>query len=394
MTDFFFTWEYFAHIVPLFNPQERLFIGWLLIYALSAMVIWYFKFHKAPHKVSVGRFLLPKEIYFHRSSKFDLKVTLLGGTLEVVGMILGLLAGFQLSDYVKDQVSVSTSSFLGLFISPAFFQLNGLWVNILWTLLATVAFDLGRTLIHYAFHKIPMLWELHKLHHDAEILTPLTSYRQSLFENYMTGLTKGTFRGASVGLFLILFGPGNFNVLTIVGMGVPSLLSKFISNFRHSHLWFNLGIFGYLIGNPAGHLVHHSAETRHRDKNFANVFPIWDLLLGTLYIPSTEEHFKIGIKSATGKKVGSDSLYYFFIGSLIDAGRVAIGRPPKGYPDGSLHSPKMGCWCGPDCKSITTYAIDNPHPPPAWTKLSDLWKFRPSSHQKKALPISDRRKAI
>ena len=28
------------------------------------------------------------------------------------------------------------------------------------------------------FHKIPALWEFHKVHHSAEVMTPLTELRQ------------------------------------------------------------------------------------------------------------------------------------------------------------------------------------------------------------------------
>ncbi len=40
--------------------------------------------------------------------------------------------------------------------------------------------------VHYIFHKVPALWEFHKVHHSAEVMTPLTAYRVHPFELFFT----------------------------------------------------------------------------------------------------------------------------------------------------------------------------------------------------------------
>ena len=45
------------------------------------------------------------------------------------------------------------------------------------TLALFLAYDLGFFVDHSLKHRIPALWELHKAHHSAEVLTPLVNFR-------------------------------------------------------------------------------------------------------------------------------------------------------------------------------------------------------------------------
>jgi sterol desaturase/sphingolipid hydroxylase (fatty acid hydroxylase superfamily) len=46
-----------------------------------------------------------------------------------------------------------------------------------------VLFDLGYWIAHRTMHEIPLLWEFHKTHHAAEVLTPLTAARAHPIED-------------------------------------------------------------------------------------------------------------------------------------------------------------------------------------------------------------------
>ena len=43
-----------------------------------------------------------------------------------------------------------------------------------------------------------------------------------------------------------------------------------------------------MISSPAFHRWHHTAEEEGRDKNFAGLLPVWDLLFGTFYMPDRQ----------------------------------------------------------------------------------------------------------
>ena len=46
------------------------------------------------------------------------------------------------------------------------------------TVLQLLAYELAYWSAHYGFHKVPALWEFHKVHHSAEVMTTLTELRQ------------------------------------------------------------------------------------------------------------------------------------------------------------------------------------------------------------------------
>jgi sterol desaturase/sphingolipid hydroxylase (fatty acid hydroxylase superfamily) len=61
-------------------------------------------------------------------------------------------------------------------------------------------------LVHYLEHRIPFLWELHKVHHSAVFLNPLTSKRGYSLPLVYVSIASGSFSALPVGVFAFLFG--------------------------------------------------------------------------------------------------------------------------------------------------------------------------------------------
>lgn len=55
--------------------------------------------------------------------------------------------------------------------------------------------------------------------------------------------------------------------------------------FLHANVRWTFGPLRWVIATPHFHRWHHSRAPEARDKNFAALFPIWDVLFGTLYLP-------------------------------------------------------------------------------------------------------------
>ena len=55
---------------------------------------------------------------------------------------------------------------------------TGLGWMLLYSLVTLLVYDFVFYAIHYTEHKVPALWVIHKVHHSAEVLTPLTRYRE------------------------------------------------------------------------------------------------------------------------------------------------------------------------------------------------------------------------
>ena len=67
-------------------------------------------------------------------------------------------------------------------------------------------------------------------------------------------------------------------------------------NLRHSHIWLRWpGILSKVFGSPAHHQVHHSCHPDHIDRNFAFIFPLWDVLFGSFCLPADDRDLRFGL---------------------------------------------------------------------------------------------------
>ena len=156
--------------------------------------------------------------------------------------------------------------------------------------------DLGVFVTHYFQHKNPVLWHFHKVHHSAEVLTPITLYRMHPIDLAFTALATSVLGGMALGLFFYLSGktPDEY---TVFGVNIVFFLFYIFGyNLRHSHIWFSYPRWlSHILVSPAQHQIHHSIEPKHMDRNLGLVFALWDWLFGTLYVPKGYEKIEYGI---------------------------------------------------------------------------------------------------
>ena len=243
-------------------------------------------------QMRLGAFLksaFPKRILLHASTWMDLKMFLVNGLLLGTTYGLAVLA----SPFWRDAM---------LAVLPAMFGVHAPTALPDWAILAIVtpvdilAVEFGYWLAHFLMHRVPALWEFHKVHHSAEVMTPLTEWRQHpvemiLFPN-MIALSTGLTYGALVYALGETAQP-----LTLLQVNVVFLAFFLtISHLRHSHVWLPLtGVLGCLIQSPAHHQIHHSSQSRHFDKNLGFALAVWDWLFGTLCVPGKHEAVTFGI---------------------------------------------------------------------------------------------------
>ena len=169
--------------------------------------------------------------------------------------------------------------------------------------------------IHYLFHKVPALWEFHKVHHSAEVMTPITAYRMhplELFTN-MNATAIGT--ALLVGVLGYLTGStdGTHPELRIYGINAVQFAFYVVGfNLRHSHVPLGYGpLISQVFVSPWMHQVHHSRETQHFDKNMGFIFSFWDRMFGTLYVPKNGEQFELGLSDGEHVRFHSVPALYF-----------------------------------------------------------------------------------
>lgn len=162
-----------------------------------------------------------------------------------------------------------------------------------------LGYEIGYWLDHYLSHRVPFLWQFHRVHHSAEVLTPLTNFRVHpvdtiVFFNILT-VTMAVANAAAhyaLGDTSHQYASTGSNVIVIV-------FFHLYLHLQHSELWIPFrGILGHIFLSPAHHQVHHSDNPAHFDRNFGACLAVWDWLFGTLYIPKQErEKLRFGVES-------------------------------------------------------------------------------------------------
>jgi sterol desaturase/sphingolipid hydroxylase (fatty acid hydroxylase superfamily) len=236
------------------------------------------------------RSIFPGRILLHPSSLIDMRLWALNSVVfaSAYGMLgLGLF-------FWRDVVAEALTGGLGPHAPapwPAWTVLT------LATALQVLAYELAYWFAHYCFHKVPALWEFHKVHHSAEVMTALTELRQHPVEIIAFMNLIGLATGIVFGVMMYAFGPGVRPFTLLSGNILTMAFLVTYGHLRHSHMWIAFtGVAGRILQSPAHHQLHHSANPAHFDKNLGFALALWDWAFGTLAIPAkTREPVVFGV---------------------------------------------------------------------------------------------------
>jgi sterol desaturase/sphingolipid hydroxylase (fatty acid hydroxylase superfamily) len=280
-----------------FTPQDRLFCGYLLATAVLAFVVLHWR-KRASDPRSLWHSLqaiTPRSVFLHPSALLDYRVWILNHAIFTFGIGVLLFSVSTATDWFFEILSFALGP-------PSAALEAGIVSSTLFSLVSLMAADAGIFVDHWLQHKIPLLWEFHKVHHSAEVLTPWTAFRVHPVSELIKAPFIAGFVGLTNAIFLYLF-QGTVAEVTVLGVNALYLLAYTIGAYhlQHSHVWliFPPGVREILC-SPAMHQIHHSKELRHRDKNFAVTFTFWDRIAGTLYMPSDDEkdYLQLGVDEA------------------------------------------------------------------------------------------------
>jgi len=235
-------------------------------------------------------FCFPRALFAHPSTATDIKLMVANNfVMPMVNVTWRLKTAFFTGILLNGLVAV--------FGPPLqIFEWN-LGALVVFTILLAVAEDLGFYLCHLAHHKIPALWAFHKVHHSADVLTPLTATRNHPVEFMLIPPCKALTGSLVMAPVLFLFDQPP-TVLEIFGVSLLTMLFAMLGDqLFHSHIWLTWSpALQRVFVCPAQHQIHHSSAVRHHDKNMAAFFSVWDWIFGTLYVaPKEREEFAYGI---------------------------------------------------------------------------------------------------
>lgn len=174
------------------------------------------------------------------------------------------------------------TDFLGLFgvENLVAIELNSwpAWARFL--LLFFVA-DFVQWSVHVMLHRVPILWQFHKLHHSVKEMGFAAHLRYHWMENvfYKTAL---------------------FLPLTMIGYGLEDLFlyhmfTVLIGHLNHANVGWDYGPLKYFFNNPKMHIWHHAKELPSPyGVNFGISLSIWDYIFNTAYVPHSGRDIELG----------------------------------------------------------------------------------------------------
>lgn len=140
---------------------------------------------------------------------------------------------------------------------------------------------------HRLEHKVPVLWEFHKIHHSDERMSAATFGR----DNFMQQVWRTFFSIFTLGLI--------FDI-DMTQAGKAALYSNMfligLSMFYHSAIRVQAPWMDRLLVTPQVHRLHHSTDPAHYNKNFSDALPLFDIVFGTYRKPIRDEFPATGLK--------------------------------------------------------------------------------------------------
>jgi sterol desaturase/sphingolipid hydroxylase (fatty acid hydroxylase superfamily) len=136
--------------------------------------------------------------------------------------------------------------------------------------LGFLTLDLAIYTQHVAFHKLPLLWRLHRMHHADLDIDVTTGVRFHPIEILISLAIK---------------------IAVVLALGIPPIgvlafevVLNATSMFNHSNVamprWLDR-LLRLLLVTPDMHRVHHSVLRQETDSNYGFNLPWWDWLFGT-----------------------------------------------------------------------------------------------------------------
>ena len=156
-----------------------------------------------------------------------------------------------------------------------------LWIKVI---LGILLLDLvGAYLAHYVEHNVKPLWMIHLVHHSDQKVDTTTANRHHPLES------------------LIRF---SFTLFGVFVSGVPigvvmlyQSLSIISTQFTHANIRLSKRFdkfISYIFVSPDMHKIHHHFRLPYTDKNYGNIFSIWDRIFGT-FVYYDREKIKYGV---------------------------------------------------------------------------------------------------
>ena len=220
---------------------------------------------------------IPGQRRFRRGMRTDVTYWFI---YSPIGRVLGVVAGVAALLLVAPAfgVSIDGASLRSWVHRETFITAQPAWLQVLELLLIA---DLTGYWAHRAFHVEKHLWSYHAIHHSSMDLDWLSAVRQHPVNDAAMTFVQ------ALPLIILGFEPG--------ALAPFAVFLVLYAIFVHANLSWNFGWFRYVVASPVFHRWHHTSELEGLNKNFAGLFPVFDMLFGTFYMPKDRQPRMFGV---------------------------------------------------------------------------------------------------
>ena len=179
---------------------------------------------------TILRALFPRRILHSRSNQADL------GYLFFNVFVFGLVFGWAVLSYefVSNGIIAGLVAVVGP-VTPS--TLSPYVTRAVITGMLFLAYELGYWFNHWLSHKVPLLWEFHKVHHSAEVLTPLTNFRVHPVYAWIFANILAVSAAIANGLGNYMFGDtAHQYALSDTNIILVLFIHAYV-HLQHSHMW-------------------------------------------------------------------------------------------------------------------------------------------------------------
>ncbi len=137
---------------------------------------------------------------------------------------------------------------------------------------------------HRLLHRIPFLWNFHKVHHSVKEM----GFAAHLRYHWMEPVVYKSL------LYIPLAIIGGFEVQSVA---IVHFFALTVGHLNHANLGWDYGILKYVFNNPKMHIWHHAKSLPSHVKygvNFGLTLSVWDYIFGSNHIPKDGRDIELG----------------------------------------------------------------------------------------------------
>ncbi len=196
-------------------------------------------------------------------------------------MVSSLSSG--MTNIIRDVIGLTV-----VIVSYAFMVEHLALFHIESTLLVYVLAFIGKDFVGYWAHRfehqINIFWNRHIVHHSSEEFNLACALRQSISNIF--------------GIFFFLYVPMALLGIPAKVVAIIAPIHLFLQFWYHTRLIDKMGFLEHIIVTPSHHRVHHAINDEYLDKNFGQIFILWDKWFGTFQEELRDKPPVYGVKKA------------------------------------------------------------------------------------------------